>query len=242
MINHISDVPVYKQLQEILEQDIYDGKYKLGDKLPSENELCEKYGVSRTTVRQTLTLLAQKDMIHSVHGKGSFVKMPEFHHELSKIVSFGSILERQGLKGYTKILKTDSKSSNEKATAILGSKYFNMSLMGYAKDAPIVYYDSYIKADLRSEMRKAATELEESGVPFSTFDLYPIIGKKLGSLHQLMRATAAAPELAKYFESPRGLILMELESVYYDENGIPLEYKLAYYRSDVYSFEIKREL
>ena len=59
MINRTSPIPLYFQLAEVLRQDIQSGALAVGSKLPTENELCEQYAVSRSVVRQALQSLAQ---------------------------------------------------------------------------------------------------------------------------------------------------------------------------------------
>ncbi len=66
-------IPQYRRLFEILRKHISDGVYKEGDLLPSENELCSLYGMTRPTVRQSLSTLANEGYIRKHQGKGSIV-------------------------------------------------------------------------------------------------------------------------------------------------------------------------
>lgn len=66
-------VPQYRRLYEILRKHIVEGVYKEGDLLPSENELCTIYGMTRPTVRQALSNLANEGYIRKFQGKGSIV-------------------------------------------------------------------------------------------------------------------------------------------------------------------------
>lgn len=66
-------VPQYRRLYEILRKHITDGVYKEGDLLPSENELCRIYSITRPTVRQSLGALANDGYIRKHQGKGSIV-------------------------------------------------------------------------------------------------------------------------------------------------------------------------
>jgi DNA-binding GntR family transcriptional regulator len=71
-------IPQYKRLHEILRRKIADGIYKEGELLPSENELCDIYGLTRPTIRQALTQLVQDGYISKQQGKGSIVnKIPQ---------------------------------------------------------------------------------------------------------------------------------------------------------------------
>jgi len=66
-------VPQHRRLYEILRKHITDGVYIEGDLLPSENELCQLYGMTRPTVRQSLSALANGGYISKHQGKGSIV-------------------------------------------------------------------------------------------------------------------------------------------------------------------------
>jgi GntR family transcriptional regulator/GntR family frlABCD operon transcriptional regulator len=68
-------IPQYKRLYETLRKHISEGVYKEGDLLPSENELCQLYGMTRPTVRQALGSLANDGYIIKHQGKGSIVHL-----------------------------------------------------------------------------------------------------------------------------------------------------------------------
>lgn len=67
------NIPQHRKLYEILRKHISDGVYMEGDLLPSENELCQLYGMTRPTVRQSLSSLANDGYIRKHQGKGSIV-------------------------------------------------------------------------------------------------------------------------------------------------------------------------
>lgn len=72
-----SSVPLYYQLQEILHQQIASGRFKVGDPLPSEGDLCRMFDVSRIVVRQALEVLEDDGEIVRMQGKGTFVAEPK---------------------------------------------------------------------------------------------------------------------------------------------------------------------
>jgi DNA-binding GntR family transcriptional regulator len=78
-------IPQYRRLYEILRKHILDGVYSEGDLLPSENELCQIYGLTRPTVRQALGTLANEGYIRKHQGKGSIV------HHLPKEIGILSV-------------------------------------------------------------------------------------------------------------------------------------------------------
>ncbi len=72
------NIPHYKRLYELLRKHINEGVYREGDLLPSENDMCNVYGLTRPTVRQALSELVRDGYIVKQQGKGSIVrKMPQ---------------------------------------------------------------------------------------------------------------------------------------------------------------------
>jgi GntR family transcriptional regulator/GntR family frlABCD operon transcriptional regulator len=78
-------LPQHRRLYEILRRHITDGVYREGDLLPSENELCRIYSVTRPTVRQSLASLANDGYIIKRQGKGSIV------HNISRDIGILSV-------------------------------------------------------------------------------------------------------------------------------------------------------
>jgi GntR family transcriptional regulator len=77
LLDRRSSVPLYYQLQEILHQQIASGRFRVGDSLPSEGELCRMFDVSRIVVRQALEVLEDDGEIVRMQGKGTFVAEPK---------------------------------------------------------------------------------------------------------------------------------------------------------------------
>lgn len=71
----MNTIPRHRFLYETLRKHIIEGVYREGDLLPSENELCHIYGMTRPTVRQSLARLAADGYISKHQGKGSIVQM-----------------------------------------------------------------------------------------------------------------------------------------------------------------------
>ena len=68
-----SATAIYKQIANILRQQILDGEYEPGYKLPSEAAMSKDLGINHITLRKSLALLAQQNLICQRQGKGTFV-------------------------------------------------------------------------------------------------------------------------------------------------------------------------
>lgn len=96
----LKPIPRYRRLYEILRKHILEAIYREGDLLPSENELCRLYGMTRPTVRQALSTLANEGYISKHQGKGSIV------HHLQKEIGILSVSGTTSAVG-DRNLKTD---------------------------------------------------------------------------------------------------------------------------------------
>ena len=66
--------PAYAQLVGILRGQISAGVFRAGDRLPSEAQLCERYGVSPMTVRRAVNILVDQGVVIAERGRGTFVR------------------------------------------------------------------------------------------------------------------------------------------------------------------------
>ncbi|MEN8116642.1 MAG: GntR family transcriptional regulator [Bacteroidota bacterium] len=99
----MNNIPQYRRLYEILRKHIVTGVYKEGDLLPSENELCAVYEMTRPTVRHALDSLVKDGFIFKKQGKGSIVRKPSKTIGILSIAGTASAIGVRHLK--TQILQ-----------------------------------------------------------------------------------------------------------------------------------------
>jgi GntR family transcriptional regulator len=104
-INRDSSVALYIQIADGLARDIGRMRFKPFDRLPSESELMERYGVSRVTVRQSIARLVHQGLAISKQGKGAFVAGPVVQHELEELKGFYDSLVGQGHAPQTRLVE-----------------------------------------------------------------------------------------------------------------------------------------
>lgn len=73
-IHRTATEPAYAQLASIVRRQIQSGTFRPGDQLPSEAQLCQRYGVSPMTVRRSINLLVDQGIVSTAQGRGTFVK------------------------------------------------------------------------------------------------------------------------------------------------------------------------
>lgn len=89
----------YEQIANDIIEDILDHKIKPGEKLPSEQELIDKYDSSKMTIRRALELLKDIDVVISKQGSGIYVSSNQHKHlDYSQYIASYTLLAT--LKGY----------------------------------------------------------------------------------------------------------------------------------------------
>src|SRR6266478_6550602 len=64
---------LYEQIVQQIEESILKGDLKPGDQLPAERELAQRFGVSRTAVREAVKALREKGLVEAYSGRGTFI-------------------------------------------------------------------------------------------------------------------------------------------------------------------------
>ena len=79
---------LYEQIVQQIEQSIVEGKLSPGDQLPTERELAQQFGVSRTAVREAVKTLTEKGLVESFSGRGTFVTAPKSQSSRKSLDAF----------------------------------------------------------------------------------------------------------------------------------------------------------
>ncbi|WP_214626403.1 GntR family transcriptional regulator [Paenibacillus agaridevorans] len=98
MLDDKLPVTLQYQLRSKMLEKIQSKIWAPGEQIASERELCDEYGVSRITVREVIKGLVQEGYLVRKQGKGTFVSLPKFEHELSSDYSLSKELEKSGLE------------------------------------------------------------------------------------------------------------------------------------------------
>ena len=95
---------LHKQVENALRQEIESGIWAVGDRIPSEAQLSEKYGVSRVTVRNAISRLVEDGLLVRLQGKGTFVSSHPIQSNVRVSRSFTAICEMQGRPAGAKLI------------------------------------------------------------------------------------------------------------------------------------------
>jgi GntR family transcriptional regulator len=101
-------IPLHEQISSWLRDEIGSGRLPPDAQLPSEHELCDRFGVSRVTVRRALQTLDADGLIYRRPGLGSFVCEKRMTQGLVRLTDFAQDLSRAGLQASSRVLHRGS--------------------------------------------------------------------------------------------------------------------------------------
>lgn len=238
-INFESHIPYYIQLMDILREKVQQAEWLHGDQIPGEQDLCERYQVSRTVVRQALRELEYEGVITRQKGKGTFITLPKISEGLvQKLTGFYQDMVERGLKPGSQVLHQEVTPSSEKVARFLniepGEKVIDIQRLRFINDEPIQLVTTYIPYNICPSLATA---------DLSNQSLYAFLEKECGinitKGHRYIEAVLANEYEAAQLGIERGAPLLMLDSVSYSESGQPFEYYHALHRGDRSRFEVE---
>lgn len=240
IVDPSNPIPKYLQISAWLKELLQTGRYKEGEKLPSEIELSRLCEVNRNTLRQAISELTAVGLLRKEKGKGTFVSLSKpvaLKHKLKRISSFRDDLNEIGIEENTILLKKGIENAPDHVTKalILGekSKVIAVCRLRMGDDIPLIYEESY----LPGEMFNGILGMDLTG------SMYKILSERfdiiLARSEQTIRAVNLNVQIAKLFDLPKNTAGLYMESVTYNENNIPVEVLCSYYRGDKYVFEVE---
>jgi GntR family transcriptional regulator len=238
-IDFNSNIPYYIQLIEALKERISQGDWKPGDQLPSEPELCEVYGVSRTVVRQALGEIELDGLIVRRKGKGTFVAEPKINESLAqKLTGFYQDMVERGHTPITQVLEHKVMPASKKVATYLGiapdSEVVEIKRLRFVADEPITLVTTYLPYHLCPAL---------ADVDLTNRSLYQFLEQECGLMiargRRTIEAVAANENEAELLQVDRGAPLILLDSVSYLDDGTPIEYYHAVHRGDRSRFEVE---
>ncbi|MGH3243784.1 MAG: GntR family transcriptional regulator [Spirillospora sp.] len=119
MIDPSAPLPKYVQLRAILLDMIERERLPVDAAVPSERELCQRFAVSRMTVRQAIDQLVAEDRLRRIHGKGTFVARPKVQMP-KELVSFTEDMRARGMRPACRDLDARTITADARLAGYLG--------------------------------------------------------------------------------------------------------------------------
>jgi GntR family transcriptional regulator len=229
--------PLYDQLVSLLKEKIED-ELEPDDMLPSERELSERYGVSRTTVRQALQELEQINYIYRRHGKGTFVSDLRNHSiNLSGAYSFTEQMRSLGKIPETKTLVYEiveaTKYFAEQLNVGLGDKLIKVKRLRIADKLPMMLERTYLP------LKPFLSLTEERLMQNSLYEIFSTdFGEIVKVAEEEFYAGFASSQDSEILQIHDGAPVLNLVRTTYNTSNEIIEFTLSVARGDRFRYKI----
>ncbi len=192
--------PGYILLYEQLARQITDGTWPPDYQIPSERDLCDRYRVSRTTVRQSLQLAERRGLVVRVPGRGTFVAQPHIQAQLSIMIAFREAMTRHGLTPGVQVLGRRWVAPPSGIRDVLriapGESALVVRWTALAQGQPLGVFDSYLVPAVSAAVERDLGAGAADAAP--TYELAAVsLGVDTLLVDQTFDADTASPEIAR---------------------------------------------
>jgi GntR family transcriptional regulator, N-acetylglucosamine utilization regulator len=234
-------IALYRQIKQDLTRRIAQGELRPGEALPSEAELCERYGVSRPTLRQATQDLIREGLLVVRRGVGTFVAQPRVRQQLGSVLGFTDKMAAEGRHASTRVLERSIHSASELETAI-GSELqlqpdatvLRVVRLRLADQIPVMVETTHISPDRFPGLQDLDLE---------TVSLYQALRERYGvqivqfreTLEPVLLSATEAKLLGTSGRSPS----IQATITSFDEQGRAIEHTISRVRGDSSQYYIE---
>ncbi len=233
---YMSTIPAYRQVYTTIKNRIREGTYKAGTMLPTETQLENEFGASRTTIRKAISLLTGDGYLKVRQGRGTEILDISTTQKLNYITSITETLTNKGFQVTVQGMNIDKVTApgivQEELLLPPNAKVYRVQRVQCANGQPVALIINYLKENL-------VPNLEEYQDKFTA--LYKFLESKyniiLTEATETLSAASADFMEAQILKIPTGSPLLCSKRVSYVAQG-PLEYSIIKLVADKYEYSI----
>lgn len=222
---------LWTAIRDRLAEEIGNGHYAPGERLPTEARLSARFGVNRHTVRRALAALAEEGTVHSRRGSGVYVQQNPMAYPLGRRVRFHQNLLAAGRVPEKRVLLLETRAANAAEAEALaledGARVHVYEGLSLSDAVPVALFRSVFPAgrlpDMLSHLRltgSVTAAFAANGIDDYTRARTEITAKR------------ADTALARQLRIDTGAPILRTVSVNVDEAGRPLEYGRTWFAGD----------
>jgi GntR family transcriptional regulator len=228
--------PAYIKVHNEIKDLITGGAYPTGTLLPPEPKLEKQFGVSRTTIRRAVELLARAGCVEVKQGRGTMVLDYSINQNISGITSISQTLQKKGYDVKPRKIYMEHTTADKTVANALdikeGTALTRLQRVQLADEVPIAIMENYINPEM-------AEGIERYNNNFTS--LYKLLEDEYelkldGSIDKITAKVADFTE-SEMLQIPLGSALIIMRRVTFFK-GIPMTYDYLRIRADKYQFEI----
>lgn len=227
-----------QQVRESLLVDVTSGRLEPGTKLANENDLADRFAVSRSTIREAVGGLMDAGYLVRRHGSGTYVTAsPRTRHPLETTVSYTAMIRASGRTPAETIISKAVREPAESERDLLGlsgsEPVIDVERVRFADRRPVIYSRDQIPLALLGAF------LEDT-LDSSLYAILARAGHPVASATARLVPTTATVRLSKLLMVKRGTPLLHIDQVDYDEGGHPVMLSHEWHVPDAFDLVVNR--
>ncbi|MEM6520079.1 MAG: phosphonate metabolism transcriptional regulator PhnF [Cyanobacteria bacterium P01_D01_bin.71] len=224
-------LPLYQQIADELRKNIQESVFKIGDRLPTETELSDRFGVNRHTLRRAMEVLRHEGIVDVERGRGTFVIAAPITMPISKRVRFNESLKAQSIEPKSQILQVMELPADARIAQSLaidnGDLVVLYERLSLTDDVPLSIASSYFPSALLPNIAShCRTYLSISEMLRIEYDCDHI------RRSTRLSARAALTKDARILRMPAAKPILLSESINVDQHGRVIEFGITRFRGD----------
>jgi len=220
--------PIWRAIHAALKGEIADGTYRTGDRLPTEKELSERFGVNRHTVRRALAELTAEQTITVRRGSGAYVSEGMIDYRLGSTVKFSQNIRELGRVPSHRFAAVETGPADERLARHLrlrgGAPVLRLEGTSEADRLPIVFARSFFPAERFPGLGEACARTGSVSLALAEYGVTDY--RRLWT-----RVTARPPsrQVAAILQQPDAHPVLRTEILNVDMAGQPIEYAIGWW-------------
>lgn len=235
-----SRTPIYMQLAGYIRFQIRSEAMKAGEQLPSEEAMCQIMGISRTTIRQAINLLAEQGLLQRFRGKGTFVSKRRFSRYFDHLYNFSEDMTSIGVKASSRTLKQEIlHNANPYVLEQLelsgrNVDVFHLKRVRCADGEPLIVEDTYIPYFLCEGIERL--NFEELSLYEALTVRYNLV---LAHALETLEAIIIPADERQIFNCDSKTVGYRIHRIAHTDSNCPYEYTTSITRADICYYQFK---
>jgi len=236
---HDARLPRYQRLRDDLLQRIAAGEWRPGDAIPTEAELTRTYELATGTVRKAIDMLAAEGVLTRSHGKGTYVRRPNFNTSLFRFFRFRT-KSGEEVQPTAKIISRAVRVPPAEVRQALGMadgepEGLFLSRLRLIEDRPVLAEEIWLP---RARF-EPLVELKLTDFGDLLYPLYESACKQLvASARERLTVAVAGRPLANRLGVPLGGPVIAVQRLAFDFAGTPIEWRCTRGSADGFQYEV----
>jgi GntR family transcriptional regulator len=226
------------EVRQGLLADLVNGTTPVGTKLPNEQDLAARFGVSRATVREAVGGLVESGYLLRRHGSGTFVTLlPSRRHALDATLSYTQMIRQAGMTPGFRLLSALVRPAEPEEAADLavadGTPVRVLERLRTADERPVVYSVDVIVAHRVDGLR-------DEDLDAGLYDVLASVGSRVRTASAVLLPVVADTRLARLLDVRRGAALQRIDEVDRTGDGSPVMRSTEWHVPGIFELRVNR--